>query len=125
MLADIADEFVSLRVDRINVMLEPITKHDISLLKEARAAAASCDLRSWVCEQNVAKGVAPTVGAIIHQRGRMEPMAHGTMNDNEESPPGRSASYKWIARWRSKWHMPKSKIQDRDGLPLAELREKV
>ena len=61
----------------------------------------------------------------MHQRGRMELMAHGTMTDNEESPPERPAAYNMIARWRGKWHMPRSKIQDRNELPAADLREKV
>ena len=125
LLTQIADEFISLDVDSINLMLEPIAKHETSLLKEAKAAAASCGLRSWVCHQNVAKGVAPTVGAILRQRSRMEPIAQSTVNDNEGNPQGRSASYKWIARWRSKWHMPKAKIQGRDVLSPPELREKA
>ena len=125
MLEEIAEEFGSLHVDNINRMLEPIAKQEAALLKEAKAGVASCDLHSWVCQQNVGKGVAPSVGAILRQRSRYDSMSQTTMDGIEERAAGRSASYKWIARWRSKWRMPKGKIQDRDALPPAELSEKV
>ena len=46
-LAQIADEFMCLHAGHINLMLEPIAKHEAALLKEAKAGVASCDLHSW------------------------------------------------------------------------------
>ena len=64
----ITDEFIAMPVHRINVMLEPVAKRDISLLKEANQEVAKCDLHLWVCQQNLEKGLAPSVGAIMQQK---------------------------------------------------------
>ena len=68
MHAAITDEFIAMPVHRINVMLEPVAKRDICLLKEANEEVAKCDLHLWVCQQNQEKGLAPSVGAIIQQK---------------------------------------------------------
>jgi len=125
MHAAITDEFIAMPVHRINVMLEPVAKRDISLLKEANQEVAKCDLHLWVCQQNLEKGLAPSVGAIMQQKNRRESVASTYAEQEDKRAPGRSAAYKWIGRWTRRWRMPKSKIQDRDMLSASVLRRKV
>ena len=125
LLTEIVDDFISLDIENIIRMLEPIAHNDKVLSEEAKAAIASCDLHSWVCQQNIQKGLAPTVGAIIRQRVRVNENAGYFIPDEPNIRKGRWASYKWISRWRKKWRMPKGKIQDRDAPTPSEITEKV
>ena len=125
LLTEMVDEFTTLDVDNIMGMLEPIAHSDQVLLEEAKAEVAKCELHSWVCQQNIEKGLAPTVGALIQQRLRVEGRAESVLTDKLSTRRGRWASYKWVSRWRKKWSMPKAKIQNRDAPTPSEMREKV
>ena len=67
LVSNIVDEFTALEIDDIVRMQEPIAHSDKVLLEKAKAEIAECELHSWVCRQNVEKGLAPTVGALIQQ----------------------------------------------------------
>ena len=125
LMEEIVDEFISLDIDNIVGMLEPIARSDTRLLEEAKAAISSCDLHSWVCQQNIRKGLAPTVGAMVRKRQRLSEQAGGPTSDEAVTRKGRWGSYKWISRWRKKLGMPKGKIQDRDAPTPSEMTEKV
>ena len=86
---------------------------------------AEYELHSWACRQNVEKGLAPSVGALIRQRDGKGEEAKGVLSSEPRRSRSRWASYKWISRWRKKWRMPKAKIQDRDSPTPSEMREKV
>ena len=125
-MTDIVDEFISLDINTIVHMLEPIAHRDKGLLQEAKAAITQCDLHMWVCEQNIQKGLAPTVGALLRQRHRLSEKVGESISDEPiATSKGRWASYKWISRWRKNWKLPKGKIQDRDAPTPAEMTEKV
>ena len=79
LMEEIVDEFISLDIDNILGMLEPIARSDTRLLEEAKAAISSCDLHSWVCQQNIQKGLAPTVGAMVRKRQRLSEQAGGPL----------------------------------------------
>ena len=125
LLSNILDEFTALEIDDIVRMEEPIALKDKILLEKAKAEIAKCELHSWVCRQNVEKGLAPTVGALIRQRDAKGEEAQGVLSSEPRGSRSRSSSYKWISRWRKKWRMPKAKIQDRDSPTPSEMREKV
>ena len=126
LMTDIVDEFISLDIDTIVHSLEPIAHSDKGLLQEAKAAIARCDLHLWVCEQNIQKGLAPTVGALLRQRSCLIEKVGEFMSDEPiTASKGRWASYKWISRWRKNWKMPKGKIHDRDTPTPSEMTEKV
>ena len=120
----ITDEFIAMSVDRINIMLEPAAKQDISLLQEAHQEVAKCDLHFWVCQQNLEKGLAPSMGAIIHflvesvSPRRVRNNKRRELLDDQRPTSG-------FGRWTRRWCMPKSKIQDRDKLSASVLRRKV
>ena len=125
-MTDIVDEFISLDIDTIVRMVEAIAHRDQGLLQEATAASIQCDLHLWVCEQNIRKGLAPTVGALLRQRHRLSEKVGESISDEPiAASKGRSASYKWISRWRKNWKLPKGKIQDRDAPTPSEMTEKV
>ena len=68
------DEFVTLDIDLIVTMLEPIAKADMTLMREAKAMLKKWDLYSWVCEQNVVKGwVRSFSSEIAWQRSELLP----------------------------------------------------
>ena len=67
LLSNILDEFTALEIDDIVRMLEPTAHSDKVLLEKAKAEIAKFELHSWVCRQNVERGLAPTVGALIQQ----------------------------------------------------------
>ena len=126
LMNDMVDEFISLDIDTIIHMVEPIAHRDKGLLQEAKAAITQCDLHLWVCEQNIQKGLAPTVGALLQQRHRLSERVGESMSDEPiAASKGRWASYKWISRWRKNWKLPKGKIQDRDAPTPSEMTEKV
>ena len=126
LMTDIVDEFISLDIDTIVHALEPIAHGDNGLLQEAKAAIARCDLHLWVCEQNIQKGLAPTVGALLRQRSRLIEKVGEFISDAPiAASKGRWASYTWISRWRKNWKLPKGKIHDRDTPTPSEMREKV
>ena len=125
LLSELLDEFAALEIDKIVRMLEPTAHSDRALLEEAKAEIAECELHSWVCRQNVEKGLAPTVGALIRQRDGKGEEAIDVLSCEPRRSRSRWASYKWLSRWRKKWSMPKAKIQDRDSPTPSEMREKV
>ena len=125
LLSNILDEFTALEIDDIVRMLEPTAHSDKVLLEKVKAEIAKFELHSWVCRQNVEKGLAPTVGALIQQRGGKGAKVEGVVSYEPSRSRSRWASYKWISRWRKKWRMPKAKIQDRDSPTPSEMREKV
>ena len=125
LMTDIVDEFISLDIDTIVHMLEPIAQKDKRLLKEAKAAITQCDLHSWLCEQNIQKGLAPTVGALLRQRHRLNEKMEESTAEPIAGSKGRWASYKWISRWRMNWKLPKGQIHDRDTPTPSEMTEKV
>ena len=125
LLTEMVDEFTTLDIDNIMGMLEPIAHSDQVLLEEAKAEVAKCELHSWVCQQNIEKGLAPAVGALIQQRDGKGENVEGVVSYEPSRSRSRWASYKWISRWRKKWRMPKAKIQDRDSPTPSEMREKV
>ena len=125
LLSELLDEFAALEIDKIVRMLEPTAHSDRALLEEAKAEIARYELHSWVCQQNVEKGLAPTVGAIIQQRGGTGEKVEGVVSDGPGRSRGRWASYKWISRWRKEWKMPKAKIHGRDTPTPSDMREKV
>ena len=106
-------------------MLEPTAHSDKVLLEKAKADIAKFELHSWVCRQNVERGLAPTVGALIQQWDGKGAKVEGVVSYEPSRSRSRWASYKWISRWRKKWRMPKAKIQDRDSPTPSEMREKV
>ena len=125
-MSDIVDELISLDIDTIVHMVEPIAHRDKGLLQEAKAAITQCDLHLWVCEQNIQKELALTVGALLRQRHRLsEKVGESNSDEPIAASKGRWASYKWISRWRKNWKLPKGKIQDRDALIPSEMTEKV
>ena len=126
LMTDIVEEFISLDIDAIVHMMEPMAHRDKGLLEEAKAAITQCDLHVWVCEQNIQKGLAPTVGALIRHRHRLSEKVGESISDKPiAARKGRWTSYKWISRWRKNWSMPKGKIQDRDAPTPSEMTEKV
>ena len=125
-MSDIVDELISLDIDTIVHMVEPIAHRDKGLLQEAKAAITQCDLHLWVCEQNIQKELALTVGALLRQRHRLsEKVGESNSDEPIAASKGRWACYKWISRWRKNWKLPKGKIQDRDALIPSEMTEKV
>ena len=124
--SEVEEEFISLEIESINRMLEPIAHSEKAALQEAKAAVTRWELHEWVSLQNLKKGLAPTVGAIIQQRDRV---ANDSKRLHTSDDAGRrrsqSASYKWISRWRQKWSLPKGSINDRDSPTPAEMRVKV
>ena len=125
MHTQIIDEFVALDTDIIVTMLEPIARADVAVLRDAKAMLKKWDLYSWVCEQNVVKGLAPSVAAIIQQRDCLAEVRASAGSDVPALKRSRSASYKWLSKWRQKWIMPKGKIGHKDMPTPSEMRLKV
>ena len=70
LLSNILNEFTALEIDDIVRMQEPTAHSDKVLLRKAKAEIAECELHSWVCRQNVEKGLAFSVGASRQRDGK-------------------------------------------------------
>ena len=108
--------------DAIVRMLEPIAHSESVLLEEAKAAVAVCDLHFLGKPTEYPQRFGTYCGCY-QQAAR--PAGSETWKvtfpaSQREGEVGRG-SYKWISRWRSKWNMPKARIQDRDAPTPSEL----
>ena len=83
-------------------MLAPSSQLEKQRLKAAREFAAELLLALWVCKQNVASGVTPTVGDIIQQRAH-ELAAMPSNSNTARLQASISAEYKWSKAFRSRW----------------------
>ena len=106
-------------------MLAPSSQLEKQRLKAARDFAAELLLALWVCKQNVAKGVSPTVGDIIQQRAPFLAAMPCSSNTTHPTSLEPSAEYKWSKAFRARWDFRQSKAAEREEVPLQEMRSKA
>ena len=118
-------KFLATSAETLAEMLNPSSLPNQKLLKDARAFAVEMLLTSWVCQQNVDKGVTPTVGDIIQQRAHELAAMHGSCSSTLATSFELSAEYKWSKSFRKRWKLGQGKTAEREEVPLHEMRTKA
>ena len=122
---DIVRHFLEMTPEAISVLAEPIAAETPVELQEAVDFAVKWELHSWTALQNVSKGVAPTVATLLNERKRLCGSVVQTVGLPQRKENSRSASYKWLTRWRRRWGMPKGRFAHQDKPTVAEMRAKA
>lgn len=78
------------------------------------------DAWSWVKEQNLSRGVAPSAAAVFHYF-ESKKFSSGPCYGQ----PRRRSVHKWAARWRKRWGVRRTCLRPADPLNPDILREKV
>ena len=96
-------------------------------LNEADALAAQFSVWGWVDLQNRSAGVALSVAVVIEQRNlRFQETKSGIWGElTAASSTQKSASYKWVARWKRDWNLAFGKASEHEVLPTETVRTKA
>ena len=119
----LCEKFLATPEETLVSMLAPSYPPGKKLMVAARMFAAETVLASWVCRQNVDKGVTPTVGDIIQQRAHELAAMPGSSGDKATSFE-LSAEHKWSKTFRKRWGFSHGKAAEREAVPLHEIRNK-
>ena len=122
---ELSARFLASSDETLAMMLAPSSQPALQLLKAAREFAADVVLASWVCSQNLDKGVAPTVGDIIQQRAHELAAIPGNCSDTRATSLELSAEYKWSKTFRERWGLRQGTAAEREAVQLHEMRHKT
>lgn len=122
---EVVKKFLALDDCRVCELCDPIDAQGKKFLDAAQEFMLQKSLVSWVASQNVEKGVAPGVSVVLAQRDMLADDWRMLSEPVAERPLSRSASYKWVYRWRCRWGLPKGRCGIRDATPLARMRAKA
>ena len=125
---EITKKYLELSTEEIAQLLAPADgqtgKHQ---LNQAHAFAAQFSIWSWVDLQNRKAGVAPTVADVIEQRNlQLDKRKSSIWGEYPTaSSMEKSASYKWVARWKRDWNLAVGKASEHEVLPTETVRTKA
>ena len=122
---ELAARFLASSDETLAMMLAPSSQPALQLLKAAREFAADVVLVSWVCSQNLDKGVTPTVGDLIQQRAHELSAMPGADSEARPTSFELSAEYKWSKAFRNRWSMRQGTAAEREQVPLDAMRHKA
>ena len=105
--------------------LEPASTPGRTALKIARAFCRERQLFTWVREQNVQKGLAPSNAAVW----REHITAGDATNTRATAAPAHARTLRsrnqWIARWSRRWNIRRGFFKPGERLPLETRRTKA
>ena len=125
---EITKKYLELSAEDLKRLLEPEGRTSVKHpLNQAHAFAAQFSVWSWVGAQNRSAGVAPSVADVIKQRNlRINETQSGIWGEfTTASSTEKSASYKWVARWKRDWDLAFGKASEHEVLPTETVRTKA
>ena len=122
----IIQDFLNLSEDGIATLIEPKTAASKKVVADAMRFLLKFELFSWTFDQNMQKGVAPTIEATMqHQRILRNNISQRLIRVDAHADSSKSAQYKWVKRWRTQWGMPKGRFRPKDMPSVDLMRGKV
>jgi len=79
-------------------------------------------LKEWVLQENLQRGVAPTSARLLRQAYALK---HGVRPARFDVGAMSSRERLWARRWRCRWGAAWTSIQARESCPIQELRQKA
>ena len=125
---EISKKYLELSTEELHRLLAPTERQTVKRqLNQAHAFAAQFSVWSWVDLQNRSAGVAPSVADVIEQRNlRFSETQSGIWGEfTAASSTQKSASYKWVARWKRDWNLAFGKASEHEVLPTETVRTKA
>ena len=121
----ISKEFLILSLAAVNALTDHMDATIWPDLQQAIDWTIKSELHAWTSFQNLAKGIAPTAGAMIRQRQELQSRVMQPLEVHQPMSTKRSAAYKWLSSWRRKWAMPSGRFGHRDTPSVEVMRAKV
>ena len=118
--------FHALPLQIVHVLTHPVGEYWLKVSVAANKFINEFQLRAWIIEQNVVKGLAPPsseVGAIYDQvltAAHAAPIIAVSRADMQSSK-----NRSWVYRFRGRWGISIGKINTRDIVEPEEIHEKV
>ena len=118
--------FHALPLHIVHALTHPVGEYWLKVSVAADKFIKEFQLRAWIIEQNVVKGLAPPsseVGAIYDQvltAGHAAPILPVSRADMQSSK-----NRSWVYRYRGRWGISIGKINTRDIVSPQEIHEKV
>ena len=103
---EISKEFLALSPAAVNALTDHTDATRCPDLQQAIDWTIKSELHAWTSFQNLAKGIAPTAGAMIRQRQELQSRVMQPLEAHQPRSTKRSATYKWLSSWRRTWAMP-------------------
>ena len=122
---DISKEFLALSLAAVNALTDHMDATRCTHMQQAIDWTIKSELHAWTSFQNLAKGIAPTAGAMLRQRQELQNSVMQPLGVHQPRSTKRSATYKWLSSWRRKWAMPSGRFGHRDTPSVAVMRAKV
>ena len=125
---EITKKYLELSAEELKRLLEPEGRTSVKHpLNQAHAFAAQFSVWNWVDAQNSSAGVAPSVAEVIKQRNlRFNETQSGIWGEFTTAlSTEKSASYKWVARWKRDWNLAFGKASEHEVIPTETVRTKA
>ena len=122
---EISKEFLALGAAADNALKDHMDATRCPDLQQAIDWTIKSELHAWTSFQNLAKGIAPTAGAMIRQRQGLQNRVMQPLGVHQPRSTKRSATYKWLSSWRRNWAMPSGRFSHRDTPSVEVMRDKV
>ena len=122
---EISKKFLALSSDAVNALTDRMDATKCPDLQQAIDWTIKSELHAWTAFQNLAKGIAPTAGAMIRQRQGLQNRVMQPLGVHQPRSTKRSATYKWLSSWRRNWAMPSGRFSHRDTPCVEVMRDKV
>jgi len=90
----------------------------LTLTKKARTFALEYELKTWLEEQNVGKGLAPVRSQVWQKRLQLQVSPHRVAKTKK-------GQKQWCRRWRRRWGVTAGRIYCREVISEADMQQKV
>ena len=117
--------FNGLSAPELQLLHPPFIPQTQKLHDKATLFFQEHQLRLWVLDQNVNKGLAPTSGNMNIEFDRIHAPHVGIDDPTSRGDVALSRNRMWSHRFRKKWNMVLGKVPARDFMSTAAITEKV
>ena len=117
--------FNGLSAPELQLLHPPFIPQTQKLHDKATLFFEEHQLRLWVLDQNVNKGLAPTSGNMNIEFDRIHAPHVGIDDPTSRGDVALSRNRMWSHRFRKKWNMVLGKVPARDFMSTAAITEKV
>ena len=118
-------EFLALSLAAVNTLTDHMDATRFPDMQQAIDWTIKSELHVWISFQSLAKRIAPTAGAMIQQRQKLQSRVMQPLGVHQSRSTKHSAIYKWLGSWRRKWAMPSGHFGHRDTPSVEVMRAKV